>query len=45
MSDTLFSLDLKVGEEVVLYNDMSFKDFKIDPVPGVENRKPFGFYN
>ena len=45
ISDTLFSLDLKVGEEVVLYNDLSFKNFKIEPVPGVENRKPFGFYN
>ena len=45
ISDTLFSLDLKAGEEVVLYGDPSFKDFRIGPVSGTENKKPFGFYN
>lgn len=45
ISDTLFSLDLKAGEEVVLYGDPSFKDFRIGPVSGTENKKTFGFYN
>ena len=45
ISDTLCRIDLKAGEEIVLYSDPSFENLRIEPVSGVENQKPFGFYN
>lgn len=41
----VYKIDLKAGEEVIIYSDAGLKDFSISPVVGTRNTKPFGFNN
>ncbi|GAB6010675.1 glycosyl hydrolase family 95 catalytic domain-containing protein [Viscerimonas tarda] len=42
LSNNVYEIDLKAGEEIILYDNAGLKDFAISPVQSDFNRKVFG---